>query len=432
MSDGALVHRQAEGESLYYKTTLSNGVRIVTEKLPLFYSVSMSIWVNVGSRDERASEKGYTHFIEHMLFKGTEHRSALDIAKELDAVGGFANAFTTKEQMCLHAKVLDTHLPLVVDILSDIFLNSVFDPGEIDRERQVILQEISMVEDTPDDYIHVLHQERYWKSNPLGNPIYGTADSVGDATRDLLLDYMGSTFHPAEVVVSAAGNVDHERFVELVAKRMADFDGARVKPRRQPPQNHHVVEIIPKSLEQVHLCLGWKGCSSVDDQRFACHLVNVLLGGSMSSRLFQEIREKRALAYSVYSFVNSHVDTGMMGVYAGTGLGQIQETLDIVEQELQRLARKPIGDAELQAAKEHFKGSMYLNAESNDSRMHRLARNEFLFGRYVPFEEVESKVEATTSEAIQDWFQSVFSKQDLALVLLGPMEPGSVNIDRYL
>lgn len=426
------MHHLTEEASLYHKTTLDNGVRVVTERLPQFYSVSMSVWINVGSRDEGDFEKGYTHFIEHMLFKGTEHRSALDIAKELDAVGGFANAFTTKEQMCLHAKVLDSHLPLVVDILSDIFLNSVFDPGEIDRERQVILQEISMVEDTPDDYIHILHQGRYWQSNPLGNPIYGTADSVAGANRERLLEYMGNTFLPTEIVVSAAGNVDHQRFVDLVAKRMAGFSGQSVKPRRQPPDNHHVVEIIPKSLEQVHLCLGWKGCSSLDDRRFTCHLVNVLLGGSMSSRLFQEIREKRALAYSVYSFVNSHVDTGMMGVYAGTGLGQIQETLDIIDQELERLAREPIADAELRAAKEHFKGSMYLNAESNDSRMHRLAKNEFLFGRYVPFEEVESKVEAITSEAIQDWFRSAFSKQDLALVLLGPLEAGSLDVSRYL
>ncbi len=417
---------------MYHKTVLSNGVRIVTENLPQFHSVSTGIWVNVGSRDERTSEQGYTHFIEHMFFKGTEHRSSLDIAKELDAVGGFANAFTTKEQMCLHAKVLDSHLPLVVDILSDIFLNSVFDPGEIDRERQVILQEISMVEDTPDEYIHVLHQELYWQNNPLGWPIYGTADVVMDATRDSLLDYMQRTFHPTEVLLCAAGNVDHERFVELVAPRLASLNGSLFKSRREQPDNNHVVEIIPKSLEQVHLCLGWKGCSSLDEQRFACHLLNVLLGGSMSSRLFQEIREKRALAYSVYSFVNSHVDTGMMGVYAGTGVAQVQETLDIIHQELERLTQEPIGETELKAAKEHFKGSMYLNAESNDSRMHRLAKNEFLFGRYVPFEEVEDKVEAVTSETIRGWLQSAFGREDLALVLMGPVEPDAVDVSRYL
>jgi predicted Zn-dependent peptidase len=417
---------------LHRRTVLDNGIRIVTEKLPQFHSVSTGLWVNVGSRDEQAGERGYTHIIEHMLFKGTERRNSLDIAKELDGVGGFANAFTTKEQMCLHAKVLDTHLPLVVDILTDILLNSVFDPEEIDRERQVILQEISMVEDTPDEYIHVLHQEQYWKDNPLGYPIYGTAESVLNATRESLLSYMQRTFDPADVVVAAAGNVDHDRFVDLVAPRMADFNGSRLKTPRQPPDSHHVVDVIPKSLEQVHVCLGWKGCSSLDGNRFACHLLNVLLGGSMSSRLFQEIREKRALAYSVYSFVNSHIDTGMMGVYAGTGVAQIQETLDIVGEELGRITQEPIGEVELRAAKEHFKGSMYLNAESNDSRMHRLSKNEFLFGRYVPFEEVEAKIEQTTSEAIQDWFSSVFRKHELTLVLLGPVEPGTLDIRGYL
>ncbi len=416
---------------MYHKTVLNNGIRIVTEKLPQFYSVAMGLWVNVGSRDEQPSQRGYTHFIEHMLFKGTEHRNALDIAKELDAVGGFANAFTTKEQMCLHAKVLDTHLPLVIDILTDIFLNSVFDPGEIDRERQVILQEISMVEDTPDEYIHVLHQEHYWKNNPLGYPIYGSPETVLEATRESLLSYMRSSFHPTEVVVAAAGNVDHERFVDLVASRMADFQGAGIKSPRQQPDNHHVVEIVQKNLEQVHLCLGWKGCSSSNRDRFACHLLNVLLGGSMSSRLFQEVREKRALAYSVYSFVNSHIDTGVMGVYAGTGVGQVQETLDIVGEELTRLTREPISEAELRAAKEHFKGSMYLNAESNDSRLHRLSKNEFLFGRYVPFDEVQERIEETTSENIQKWLHSVFRKQELALVLLGPVEAGTVNSDRF-
>jgi predicted Zn-dependent peptidase len=417
---------------LHRRTVLDNGIRIVTEKLPQFHSVSTGLWVNVGSRDEQAGERGYTHIIEHMLFKGTERRSSLDIAKELDGVGGFANAFTTKEQMCLHAKVLDSHLPLVVDILTDILMNSVFDPAEIDRERQVILQEISMVEDTPDDYIHVLHQEKHWKDNPLGYPIYGTAESVLGATRESLFGYMQRTFDPADVVVAAAGNVDHERFVDLVAPRMTNFNGSRLKLPRQPPDSHHVVDIIPKTLEQVHVCLGWKGCSSLDGNRFACHLLNVLLGGSMSSRLFQEIREKRALAYSVYSFVNSHVDTGMMGVYAGTGVSQIQETLDIVGEELVRLTQEPIGEVELRAAKEHFKGSMYLNAESNDSRMHRLSKNEFLFGRYVPFEEVEAKIEQTTSEAIQDWFSSVFRKHEQTLVLLGPVEPGALDVSGYL
>jgi predicted Zn-dependent peptidase len=416
---------------LYQKTVLDNGIRIVTEKIPHFYSVSTGVWINVGSRDELEAERGITHFVEHMFFKGTEHRSALDIAKELDAVGGFANAFTSKEQVCLHAKVLDSHLPLVVDILTDIFLNSVFDPLEIDRERQVILQEISMVEDTPDEYVHVLHQELFWQGNPLGCAIYGTAETVQAACRDDILRYMGRTFHPSQIVIAAAGNVDHQAFVDLLAPRMGALNGSSATARRQPPACHHLVQVIPKNLEQVHLCLGWPGCSSLEDERFAAHLLNVVLGSSMSSRLFQEVREKRALAYSVYSFVNSHVDTGMMGVYAGTGTQQLQEALDIIHDELIRITREPISETELRAAKEHFKGSMYLNAESNDSRMHRLTKNEFLFGRYVPFDEIEAKIENTTSQSIQEWFCSAFQKDKLGLLLLGPVDPDKVDLGRF-
>jgi predicted Zn-dependent peptidase len=416
---------------LYQKTVLDNGIRIVTEKIPHFYSVSTGVWINVGSRDEQEAERGITHFVEHMFFKGTEHRSALDIAKELDAVGGFANAFTSKEQVCLHAKVLDSHLPLVVDILTDIFLNSVFDPLEIDRERQVILQEISMVEDTPDEYVHVLHQELFWQGNPLGCPIYGTTKTVQAACRDDILRYMRRTFHPSEIVIAAAGNVDHQAFVDLLAPRMGALNGSSATARREPPAGHHLVQVLPKNLEQVHLCLGWPGCSSLDDRRFAAHLLNVVLGSSMSSRLFQEVREKRALAYSVYSFINSHVDSGMMGVYAGTGTQHLQEALGVIQDELIRLTREPISETELRAAKEHFKGSMYLNAESNDSRMHRLTKNEFLFGRYVPFEEVEAKIENTTSQSIQEWFCSAFQKEKLALLLLGPVDPDKVDLSRF-
>lgn len=405
---------------MYEKTVLSNGVRIVTEKIPYVHSVSTGIWVNAGSRDEQEGEKGITHFIEHMLFKGTSKRSALDIAKELDAVGGFANAFTSKENVCFHAKVLDRHLPLVVDVLTDLVLNSIFEEREIEREQQVILQEIRMIEDTPDEYIHILFQEMYWKGNPLGLPIYGSAESIRHIDRNRILNYLSKAFDPNRMVITAAGNLEHLEFVDLIAPSMEKLNHPQSLLNRETPMDQPQVQVISKDLEQVHLCLGMPGTPQVDDRRFACYLVNALLGGSMSSRLFQEIREKRGLAYSVFSFANSHEDTGLLGVYAGVSPDNTLETLRVIREQLAILGRDPILESELSAAKEQLKGSMYLNAESTDSRMNRLAKNEMLFGRYVPFEESEEKIDAVTAQEAQEWFRSVFQPDRLALVLLGP------------
>jgi predicted Zn-dependent peptidase len=407
---------------LYQKTVLPNGVRVLTERIPSFHSVSTGIWVNVGSRDELPEERGITHFIEHMLFKGTEKRSARDIARELDAVGGFVNAFTSKEQACFHAKVLHPHLPLVVDVLTDLFLNSVFAPVEIAREQQVIVQEIRMIEDTPDELIHILFQEMFWPDNPLGLPIYGTVEAVEGIDRESILRYVSRMFQPERIVVAAAGNLEHQRFLDLVAPTMATLNHPEKPLERQTPTDHHRTQIVPKDLEQVHLCLGMRGPSQSDENRFLCHLLNVVLGSSMSSRLFQEIRENRGLAYSVFSFVNSHEDTGMFGIYAGVAVEHVQETLAVIHEQLALLSKEPIPEAELSAAKEYLKGSMYLNAESTDSRMNRLAKNEFLFGRYVPFEEVEQRIDQVTSRAAQNWFEEGYQASPVALMLFGPVE----------
>jgi predicted Zn-dependent peptidase len=382
----------------------------------------MGIWVNVGSRDEQSEERGITHFIEHMLFKGTEKRSARDIAKELDAVGGFVNAFTSKENVCFHAKVLHPHLPLVVDVLTDIFLNSVFAPVEIAREQQVIVQEIRMIEDTPDEYVHILFQEMFWDGNPLGLPIYGTVEALENVNRELVLRYVSRMFQPERIVVAAAGNLDHQRFLDLVAPTLETLNHPEKPLGRQTPEVHHRIQLIPKDLEQVHLCMGMRGPSQTDESRFLCHLLNVVLGNSMSSRLFQEIRESRGLAYSIYSFVNSHEDTGLFGIYAGVAPENVQETLDIIRQQLTILCKEAIPEAELNAAKEYLKGSMYLNAESTDSRMNRLAKNEFLFGRYIPFEEVERKIDQVTSASVQKWFEEVYQPSQVALTLFGPVQ----------
>lgn len=405
---------------MYQKTILRNGIRVVTEQIPHVKSVSTGIWLNVGSRDEGGEERGLTHFIEHMLFKGTRRRSALDIAKELDAVGGFANAFTSKEHVCLHAKVLDSHLPLVVDVLTDIFLNSVFAPEEIEREQQVILQEIRMIEETPEDFVHILFQQMFWDDNPLAFPIYGSTETVTNTGRDDILHYLARTFLAPRIVIAAAGNLEHDQFVELVAPAMETWPQNNTILTRQTPQNRYTSQLINKDLEQVHLCLGTKGASHQDEQRFACHLINTILGGSMSSRLFQEIREKRGLAYSIYSFINSHEDIGLLGIYAAIAAENLQQTLELIQEQLGVLASQPIPAPELSAAKECLKGSMYLNAESTDARMNRLAKNEFLFGRYVAFEEVEAQIESVTTEQIRAWCREVFQPDQLALLVFGP------------
>jgi len=417
---------------LYQKTVLGNGIRVVTERIPSAHSVSTGIWVNTGSRDEGPLERGITHFIEHMLFKGTQKRSALDIAKEFDAIGGFANAFTSKEHVCFHAKVLAAHLPILTDLLTDIFLQSTFDPIEIEREQNVILQEIRMVEDTPDEFIHVLFQEDYWRSNPLGLPIYGSVETVEKTGREQMLQYLSRTFHPERIVIAAAGNLDHQNFLDLVAPAMETLNYNHFDLNRSTPDHHFFSRVVEKDLEQVHVAIGLQGSSQMDETRFASHLLNVILGSSMSSRLFQEIREKRGLAYSVYSFAHSHEDTGILGVYAGIAPENVDEVLQLIHQQLSLLAKEPIPAAELDAAKEYIKGNMYINAENNDSRMNRLAKNEFLFGRYVPFEEIEQKIKKVTPGDIQNWFRSIYSPDRIALMLYGPVETDLKKLENVL
>ncbi|MGD8253725.1 MAG: pitrilysin family protein [Syntrophobacterales bacterium] len=404
---------------MYNKTVLDNGMRVVTERIPHLHSVSMGIWLNVGSRDEQEDESGLTHFIEHMLFKGTQKRSALEIAKQLDAVGGMSNAFTSKENTCFHAKVLDTHLPLVVEILSDIFLQSVFDQIEVDREREVILQEINMVEDTPDEYVHILFNQNFWDGNPLGRPIFGNVRTVQSFTREMILGYLSRGYHPDRIVLTAAGNVDHQEFLELVGPAFSSIERHGHNFHRTPPRANSRVDLYHRDIEQIHLCLGTQGTSLLEKERNCCSILNVILGGSMSSRLFQEVRERRGLAYSIYSFVSSHTDAGLMGVYGAVRPDNIKETLELIRQELTRFKREPISATELRAAKEHIKGGIYLAAENTDNRMSRLAKNEIIFDRFVPYEEIEAGLEQVTVEDVQALAQQIFQPEVMSLVLLG-------------
>ena len=405
------------------KTMLENGLRIVTERMPEVRSISMGIWVNAGTRDEIPADNGVSHFIEHMIFKGTKRRSSLQVAKEFDAIGGISNAFTSKEITCFHAKVMDIHLETMADLLSDIFIHSVFDPVEIERERQVILQEIGISEDTPDDHIHTLLHRIFWSANhPLGWSVLGTPDTVSLIDSTTIKKYFKNTYLPDRIVVAAAGHIDHAQFVNMLRDPFEMLSNSDRFPDRVCPTICSAVAAYPKELEQVHICLSTKGLSVTDLRRYPFGLLNIMLGGNMSSRLFQEVRERRGLAYSIFSFQSSYVDTGMLGVYVGTHEKSINETLSIILEEMKRLKEKPVGEEELRAAKEHVKGGLYLASESTDNRMHRLAQDEIYFGRHVPLEEVIEGIEKVSSSDIQELANDLFQEQYLSAVLLGPVE----------
>ncbi len=391
--------------------------------------MSVGIWVDAGSRDEEPDESGITHFIEHMLFKGTSKRSALQIAKEFDAIGGLSNAFTSKEHTCFHAKVIDYHLPLVIDILSDIFLHSTFDEKEMDRERAVILQEICMVEDTPDDYIHILLSEHFWGNHSLARPIYGYPETVQSFNKPKILKYMQKHYHPGRIVIAAAGNVEHDKLISLVENSFGNQARNPNSYRRTKPSPQPNIYCTTKDLEQTHVCVATQTCSLKDHDRYLCGVFNIILGGSMSSRLFQEVREKRGLAYSVYSFASLHSDTGMLGIYAGVQKDKLNSALEAIRDTITELKAKPVNHDELKLSKDHIKGNMYLNAESSDSRMSRLAKNEILYNRLVPFEEIEENLEAVTARQIQDWVNRSFNPESIALEILGPVNKSDIKVD---
>ena len=406
----------------FSKTVLDNGIRIVTLQVPQARSVAMGVWVNVGARDEKAEEGGLSHFIEHMIFKGTERRTALQIAKEFDAIGGQCNAFTSKENTCYYAKVMDTHVDTMVDLLSDVFLNSVFDPGEIERERRVVLQEIKMLEDTPDEYVHVLLSQAVWGGHPLGRSILGPPEIVMSFDSNTIMEYFNRAYQPERIVISAAGNLEHVSFVESIARAFETVRKGNDFPERIKPTMDWMATAHPKNLEQVHICLGTKAISATDPRRHACILMNVVLGGNMSSRLFQEIRERRGLAYAIYSFVSSYSDTGLFGVYVGVDNSNTQEALRLIVNEMKRLKEQPVDDSDIRNAKEHLKGGLYLAAESTGNQMTRLAQNEINFGRHIPLQELEDNIEKVTAEDMLGLANDIFQDKAVSLVLLGPID----------
>lgn len=404
------------------RSQLPNGIRVVSEQMTWVPSVTLGIWVENGSRFELSHQGGISHFLEHLLFKGTERRTAAQIAEEIDAVGGVLNAFTGKEYTCYYARVLAEHADLASDVLADLFLHSRFDPDEIERERTVVLQEISQVEDTPDDYIHDLFNLRYWPGHPLSLPVCGKNETVKSFQRQDFLDFLADRYRPDRLIISAAGNMTHERLLEWVTREFGFLDGSTSTVDGVTPAEQSGVFAHDKALEQVHLCLGTSGVSHVAPERYAAHLLNTALGGGMSSRLFQEVRERRGLAYSVYSFLNSFRDAGYLGVYVGTSPESVREVVDVVLQELRTVVREGLRPAELTRVKNQLKGGMLLGLETSDARMSRLAKNEIFFGRDIPLEEIAASIDATTNDEIVGLASQLIRKESLAVAVLGDLK----------
>ncbi len=409
------------------RSVLPNGLRVITEEMPGVQSATIGIWVENGSRFETAQQNGISHFLEHLFFKGTERRTAAAIAEEIDAVGGVLNAFTSKEYTCYYAKVLAEHLPLAIDLLADIFRHSRFAPEEINRERAVVLQEISQVEDTPDDYVHDLFNVSYWPGHPLGYPICGRAETVEQFGQKELLEFFTARYQPDRIVIAAAGNLTHDGLVDWVQREFGDLSGVAEPSNNSSPVPARGIFSVEKALEQVHICLGTPGIAQCAPERYAAYLLSTALGGGMSSRLFQEVRERRGRAYSVYSFLSSYRDIGYLGIYAGTSAEWVEEVVTVIGAELRKLAAEGLRPEELARVKNQLKGNMLLGLESSDSWMNRIAKNEIYFGHDISPKEVAARIDAVSNDDVVALAQRLLRPEDMAMALLGDLKGRTVD-----
>jgi predicted Zn-dependent peptidase len=402
------------------REVLDNGLRLITESMPHVRSVSIGVWLTRGSRHESDERSGVAHFVEHMLFKGTGTRSAEDIAQAIDSIGGQLDAFTAKEYASYYIKVLDEHLPLAVDLLSDIVLNPAFPDDEIVREKNVILEEIKMVEDTPDDLVHELFTQHFWEGHPLGRPILGSNETVESFTRATLDDYFRGVYVAPNLIVSAAGNVRHEEVRDRIAAAFANVPRGTATNHDVAPRVVPQVVVRSKELEQSHVCLGTNSYPQNHDDRYVSYIMNTVLGGSMSSRLFQNVRERRGLAYAVFSGLSAYRDAGNITIYAGCSNKAVSELVDVCVEELRSMKAAPVGDAELRRAKDHLKGSLMLSLENTASRMSHLARQEIYFDRHFGLDETLAGVERVTVDDVQRVARDLFANGSLAATVLGP------------
>jgi len=405
---------------MIHKHVLDNGIRVLAEKIPSVKSVAIGLWVNIGSRDETPAEHGMSHFLEHMFFKGTKRRSAKEIALEIDSIGGEMNAFTSREMTTFYVKVLDEHLPQAIDLLSDNFLHSQFDPEEVEKEQQVVLEEIKMVEDDPEDLVHELHLKEMWHGNPLARPILGTPKSVSSFTQRKILKYIARTYDPGKMVISVAGRFDHDVLMKLLQDTFGQYSACEtdIKARKLAKIKPSVL-VKQKDFEQVHLCLGTGGLRQTDTDRYTLYLLSTILGGGMSSRLFQEVRENRGWAYSIYSSPSSYQNEGLFTIYAGTSPENVTKVVETILKELKTIKEISVDHAELNRVKNHIKGSIILGMESTSNRMSRLAKEEIYFGRNFSTGEVSREINRVTSKQIQTLANTLFTSKTLTLTALG-------------
>jgi predicted Zn-dependent peptidase len=406
----------------YKKSLLPNGIRVITERMPHVRSVAVGVWVETGSRYENPGRDGVSHMIEHLVFKGTATRSAEDIAITMDSVGGQMDAFTTKEHTCFYVQVLDEHLPLAVELLTDILLHPLFNADEIEREKSVVLQEIKMVEDTPDDVIHDIFADQVWRDHPLGRPILGTRDTVTGFSREAVLGYFEEEYTPPRIIIAVAGNVTHDQVLDLFGLGFNGFTRAATSHVGVPPKLAPGINIVNKTLEQVHLVMGFPGLHQSAPERYALFLLNDVLGGSMSSRLFQEVRERQGLVYSIHTGVQAFVDAGTMYVYAATDAQNFSKVLKATLKELRALKADGIKPEELKRSKDHLKGSLMLSLESTSSRMNRLAKHEMNLGSFLTLDQMIASIESVRIEDVQALIGSILDEDRLALTTLGPLD----------
>jgi predicted Zn-dependent peptidase len=409
-------------EMVFEKTTLPSGIRVVSETIPHVRSVAIGFWVGVGSRDEDVKNSGMSHFVEHLMFKGTKSRTAQEISEIFDTLGAELNAFTAKEYTCYYARLLDEHVPVGLDVLSDMLQNPKFDSKDVEAERKVVLEEINLHEDSPDERIHDLFAETLLNNHPLGQPVLGTATTVADFKRGDITHFFTHEYVPSNIVLAAAGNYSHQKLVELVEKYFQGKSGLKPSRKESQPRLSKRINVLTKKTEQAHICYGAKALYAGHKDRFILSILDNILGGGMSSRLFQEIRERRGLAYAVYSYHSLYSETGLLAVYAGTSPSNVSEVVKLIKEEILKIVEEGVTKQELHRAKEHIKGQLVLSLESTGRRMTRLGKVEMTHGELLTLDEIVARISAVTLSDVKRLAEDIFDPKQMVLTLIGPLD----------
>lgn len=412
---------------MFKRYHLDNGIPLVTECIRNVHSVTLGIWVKVGSRFEPPDKNGLSHFLEHMFFKGTRKRSAREIAVEIDSIGGDLNAFTSRETTTFYVKVLDQHINRGIDLLTDIFLHSTFPEEDIEKEKRIIKEEIKMVEDTPDDYINDLFYQDVWGNRGIGLPVLGRRETVRSFKREDIISHIRRYYGTKDIVIACAGNFNPESLLDSLNKLLGGLRRGSEPEKGETPEFRSSVNIYQKDLSEVHICMGVEGLPQASPERYTLYLINAILGAGVSSRLFQEIREKRGLAYSIYSFIASYIDTGLFGVYAGAARKRVSEVIDLIVKEMKGL-KDTIKEEEIQRAKDQIKGNLILGLESTSNRMQNIARQEIYYGRYYSPEELIRSIDGVTLNQVRALAERLMGNNTIAITLLGPVQPSQLSL----